>query len=740
MIIKLISSVNQSIKLNNSSNLFVRTERRLLSDRKSFYLLFILLSTLLIFSTLPNVYIICTSSSDNNYNNNSNNKPSSISIKPSSSSSNIKPFHFPIFTEGQTYHTNGTWKTIEGYFPVYNEQILSNPVIKLPRQQQYNNPQHLPQGLLRFNFKRKVEGILNDIYKLDELLNHEADPTIIQQSEDVEDSLVHVVTDSNNGDTNDEEINNNNHGSLSYTLNKKKGGVVKNELIFKQTILKEYYFVYGIVNLRNGKYFLLHRENVLFLEGVYSIYENRFYFLLKPKKYLFHPLPVNIQRNLITNLFLNDTGAEMAYYSYLDNYMDELKDLGLRYDTASSNKENNIDFNGNSNKMKVEYKREYKFDLNLFKTSNHRESCIYLGYGIGKLRDINWYVNGIMSSVNCNHTIVFSENFHDNVNFLSELNTFLQFGTFFTILQVIGLFRQMKSTRTRSLASKVSILFVGFTSTLSFITFSTSLAFLLNFYEVFNSAIALSIMSFIALACSIQYMLFIWRSQYPDQYETVASASVHMRKLFFFFWGFSMMILFGGYYLLHVHPNYIKYLLYFLLSYLVPQIFVNILYNTKKSLDLFYTFIITLQYVSVVYYFCMRENNFLEFPLDYTLCFWLGSYVWLQFIILLLQHYIDPRFKFKLFNCLLPPKYNYHRPIPMNLLEEGECKCVICMHEIELPKKEKDDENTLLDNNNYTSTDIMVTPCNHCFHTICLERWREYKNECPLCKKELPIS
>ncbi|KAL9933418.1 hypothetical protein V8E36_007594 [Tilletia maclaganii] len=35
-------------------------------------------------------------------------------------------------------------------------------------------------------------------------------------------------------------------------------------------------------------------------------------------------------------------------------------------------------------------------------------------------------------------------------------------------------------------------------------------------------------------------------------------------------------------------------------------------------------------------------------------------------------------------------------------------------------------------------TDIMVAPCHHIFHTECLERWLQYKSECPSCRTPLP--
>ena len=32
----------------------------------------------------------------------------------------------------------------------------------------------------------------------------------------------------------------------------------------------------------------------------------------------------------------------------------------------------------------------------------------------------------------------------------------------------------------------------------------------------------------------------------------------------------------------------------------------------------------------------------------------------------------------------------------------------------------------------------MITPCDHVFHTVCLEKWMRQKNECPYCKAVIP--
>ena len=33
----------------------------------------------------------------------------------------------------------------------------------------------------------------------------------------------------------------------------------------------------------------------------------------------------------------------------------------------------------------------------------------------------------------------------------------------------------------------------------------------------------------------------------------------------------------------------------------------------------------------------------------------------------------------------------------------------------------------------------MITPCHHLFHPECLKLWCVHKNQCPICRAELPL-
>ncbi|EFC39083.1 predicted protein [Naegleria gruberi] len=642
------------------------------------------------------------------------------------SPSDNHPLIFPIFDKKRnSYHSKGFWRTIEGFYPVYNEQ---------PKRVS-NSEKKTSTTLKLFTALQKENGLADAVGNY---LNKGLDIESMVNPNELITRTDYLPEDKS---------------KLFYT-NVHVAGSLKMNLVFKKTILRDYYFVYGTVAMRNGKYFL-ERENLLFLEGVYSLFTNQFHFILKPKKYLFYRMPDYLDKELLNQTVFNgDAGAELAYHSYVDHYIEELQEMGMDYDSYSY------------------YSSAYhsQQDSVNFEKSK-RESCVFKGLGIGKANihdqklknfvesfetnDFNeileWSLSGIVTGINCNHTLMFSQTFHDNSEFTHEVKIFLRISTLLSIFLIFGMLRQIKSTATRSAAQRISILFVGFTFTLSFLFFSGSLIFLFNFYSVFSISLALSFMSFLYLTCSIQYVLYIWKSHYPNHYENVVRASV-----FFFFWGFLMTVLFGGYYLSHVYPHLLRYILFIGFSFIVPQIISNFVYNTRKSVDLVYLTSLVVFFSFLVLYFGTRPENFLEFKTNYTYCFLILSYMYIQYGIFLAQNLIDPRLNIlstHLFGFMLPPKYNYHRPIPESMLEEGECKCVICMSEIEIPENDTTSDALLVEVNNnstltnrkkkaenYSSKDFMVTPCNHVFHTVCLEKWKEYKLECPLCKKDLPMN
>jgi len=66
-----------------------------------------------------------------------------------------------------------------------------------------------------------------------------------------------------------------------------------------------------------------------------------------------------------------------------------------------------------------------------------------------------------------------------------------------------------------------------------------------------------------------------------------------------------------------------------------------------------------------------------------------------------------------------------------NLLEKNK-NCVKKLYK-KLVKVFEEYKNSI-----YHKTDFMLTPCNHLFHSFCLESWLANKSECPYCRQIIP--
>ncbi|KAI4378325.1 hypothetical protein MLD38_015816 [Melastoma candidum] len=73
------------------------------------------------------------------------------------------------------------------------------------------------------------------------------------------------------------------------------------------------------------------------------------------------------------------------------------------------------------------------------------------------------------------------------------------------------------------------------------------------------------------------------------------------------------------------------------------------------------------------------------------------------------------------YHLILLEKYSYYRRFTQDMTHSMDC--VICMTSIDLSQH---------------PSDCMVTPCDHYFHSGCLQRWMDIKMEFPTCRRTLP--
>ena len=147
-------------------------------------------------------------------------------------------------------------------------------------------------------------------------------------------------------------------------------------------------------------------------------------------------------------------------------------------------------------------------------------------------------------------------------------------------------------------------------------------------------------------------------------------------------------------------------------SHFLPQIWYSFKYPHNKSKDNFYVIVGSISRLIPLWYFTFYKKNVAG---TYSiLCGSIfTSFLVLQVIIILLQNKFGGAFFLP--KSMLPATFNY-----FTFVEPGT-ECSICITPIE------------------EGEEAVRTPCGHCFHKQCLERWMEERPICPMCRAELPV-
>jgi len=200
----------------------------------------------------------------------------------------------------------------------------------------------------------------------------------------------------------------------------------------------------------------------------------------------------------------------------------------------------------------------------------------------------------------------------------------------------------------------------------------------------------------------------------------------------------------------YILRRYMDFLVVIAYSFWIPQIVNNMVKGHRKPLHFIYLYGMSISRLMIPIYIYGCPSNIaytitgIHMKPKYYMCVVLVLWVSFQCWILKLQQLYGPQFLIPA--RFLPPVYNYSRPIPVALLENlstpttsnnsvssmeeggggdaGGGECAICYQVIDIDRE--------------SSANYMLTPCDHLFHTTCLERWMEQKLECPICRHSLP--
>ncbi|EEE67227.1 hypothetical protein OsJ_24360 [Oryza sativa Japonica Group] len=289
--------------------------------------------------------------------------------------------------------------------------------------------------------------------------------------------------------------------------------------------------------------------------------------------------------------------------------------------------------------------------------------------------------------------------------------------TFISFLQVLLLIRQMEHSNTQSGAAKVSILMIGQQAIMDAYLCLLHLTAGILVESLFNAFATAAFFKFVVFSIfEMRYLLAIWKASRPlNSGEGWEVMRRELSVLYSRFYG----ILLGGILLMYELHNFLRPLLFLMYSFWVPQIVTNVIRDTRKPLHPQYILGMTITRLAIPLYIFGCPSNFMRIEPDKTWCIAVTIFMGIQAAVLLLQHYFGSRCFIP--HQILPEKYCYHRKVEDNTNQPIDC--VICMTTIDLTQR---------------TSEYMVAPCEHIFHSGCLQRWMDIKMECPTCRRSLP--
>lgn len=441
----------------------------------------------------------------------------------------------------------------------------------------------------------------------------------------------------------------------------------KSKLInFKNNNFNHLQFIQGDFAIRDGEY-IQHKLFVYRVHGIYNVLNGKLEFYLYPRSLE----GSNTYKNLIMKNPFNDT---LIYQALI---------IGIQQNPISPIKQvNSLQF-----------------------------PCVYKGnVQVQILQEIE--MKGLIQSLNCDSMLFLNLiPFHFETFFTSANN----YSIMVSLLSIINIFltvHQMSYSRSASGASKVSLLMISLQAMMDSYLCLIHLGGALIYEDLFKSFTITAFLQFILFALfEMRYLFSIWKSRRPQGFNEWENVRQEFQSFYTRFYG-SMFILFI---IIYQVNSVLKYFIFLLYSYWLPQIYCNFSRDSKQSLSPYYILIVGYSRLIIPLYFLSCPFNIFTFENNNLFSIILLLWTTFQIIILLLQNHYGARFMIPYF--LLPSKYNYKKDTPQDILKEQTC--VICM-------------------NNFENQEHLVTPCNHYFHNECLSKWMEEKMECPTCRHELP--
>jgi len=326
-----------------------------------------------------------------------------------------------------------------------------------------------------------------------------------------------------------------------------------------------------------------------------------------------------------------------------------------------------------------------------------------------KVFDLDTLLSGYMIWEDKNITIM---------GMLFDINSYVREGKIFGVITAFGVAMSFYAwySISETFQSNVQLSHLSIHSFILHIGFDFSYS--LFIFDLSMSAAKFSLLYsflFLSMLCvyfgiQMKQLALIWRAHNAD----IGDADLNeIRFAFFKFFGeVSLLMSLSSLTTSAVFDSPVICLSY-LYSFFLPQIIHSAFTPGRKTGDLPFVFLVSINRLFPLWYFSIYDKNLVGTRSN-TTAILVSSWVLIQISIIMLQNKYGGAFFLP--SSMKPNGYNYFTDNYQIGVE-----CAICMAQIE-----ESDEH------------VMVTPCGHSFHQECLSRWMDEQLICPLCRAPIP--
>ncbi|KAI9246092.1 hypothetical protein BDA99DRAFT_447589 [Phascolomyces articulosus] len=443
--------------------------------------------------------------------------------------------------------------------------------------------------------------------------------------------------------------------------------------------------------------------------------------------------------------------SRTALIEQIDKRVEELKSLSLWGDQIIDDRELPMSVNFGCVFEIFAQLEPVPSDVKLFQLLEYEKETEN-PQGISTIRPPPLKMSSVMYSPNCGLAMTSDDGVGTKLErYYSKAVSYATMAIILAIIQIFALIHQMEYTPTPSSVSNVSYWTIAMQSMMDGYLCLLHLTTAVVIETVFMPFATAAFFSFILVSVfGMRYLLLIWRIQRPEstrpsnnnnndnpntnrqeEQNTIlplanrpqttpqpVSDPRHALLLFglFLFYQTATRSAF-------VQSIIIGTLGFGFYSYWIPQIVRNIIRGCRRPLSRRYVIGMSITRLAIpLYFYGCPDNLIAHEPSPWIWA--LVAFVALQVLILFLQDILGPRFFVP--EKYLPQTYNYHPILPAedeeNLQENGGKSsrhprdCAICMLPVDTSPGGPPGLHVL------GRAQYMLTPCQHLFHTDCLER------------------